>query len=160
MCPIGPKVWDIVEIRLHRASVFRAIEYRVRHYFNRYWIDQNLILSIFWDWLDFMVPNKLFEIPLLTASIFLQIYLSLIKKIEIWSLSMLYIAYSDKCVHYEIWKAPASCWSLSKGQLLWDITLCLVVVVFLLLACADWYDWCIKKLVLKEMTAQYRGASR
>ena len=43
---------------------------------------------------------------------------------------MIYIAYSDKCVHYEIWKAPASCWSLSKGQLLWDITLCLVVVVF------------------------------
>ena len=47
ICPIGPKVWDIVEIRLHRASVVRAIEYRVRHYFNRYWIDQNLILSIF-----------------------------------------------------------------------------------------------------------------
>jgi hypothetical protein len=37
ICPIGPKVWDIVEKRLHGASVFFP-PYETERFFSLFWI--------------------------------------------------------------------------------------------------------------------------
>ena len=72
----------------------------------------------------------------------------------------IFVPYSDKCVHYEFLKAPASCWSLSKGQLLWDITLCLVVVVFFA-TCLCWLIWLMhQKTCLEGNDCSIEGAIR
>ena len=97
-------------------------------------IEQNQLLSCYLAWRQPTLKKK----DVFIGAIVLNLPI-LEHKYQLYHLLTL-DAYSDKFVHYEIWKTPASGWSLSKGQLLWDITLCLVVVVFFA-TCLCWLIW-------------------